>query len=410
MKPVLIVGAGLAGLTCARALRRKGLPFLIIEADDRMGGRLKTDNTGEFNLDRGYQTYLTAYPHAAPQIDEDKLDLKPLNPGGYVIWDGEQCLVSRERPMRFAISGLFSLSDKLRLGRWTSDVQWLDQADIDEIPDRTSEQYLLDEGFSDDFIDRFARPFLGTLFLDRSLSTSCRQLLFMWKAITEGEVAIPALGMEQIPKQMGATFGHGVLKLNTKVAGLLPGGGVVLNDGSEIAADQVVLACDAANASRLSGVPIEVVGKHAITLYFSASESPVDGAWAVYNGNVRGITNHVVPISNVVGSGSPLISATILGERPESDEQLAEIVKSEMRVWFPNHDSEAWKFLRAYRLQNAVLAQPPGFQTKLPGNDSGLAGIYFAGEFTTNSSIDGAIQSGLECAEFVVSQTVVGAA
>jgi phytoene dehydrogenase-like protein len=40
---VIIVGAGLAGLSCARRLRTQGADYLLIEASDRVGGRVKTD-------------------------------------------------------------------------------------------------------------------------------------------------------------------------------------------------------------------------------------------------------------------------------------------------------------------------------------------------------------------------------
>ena len=40
-KKVIIVGAGLAGLACARRLMEADIPFLILEADQRIGGRLK---------------------------------------------------------------------------------------------------------------------------------------------------------------------------------------------------------------------------------------------------------------------------------------------------------------------------------------------------------------------------------
>jgi monoamine oxidase len=40
---VIIVGAGLAGLSCARRLMEGNTPFVILEADQRIGGRLKTD-------------------------------------------------------------------------------------------------------------------------------------------------------------------------------------------------------------------------------------------------------------------------------------------------------------------------------------------------------------------------------
>jgi monoamine oxidase len=40
---VVIVGAGLAGLTCERRLMQKKVSFVVLEADKRIGGRLKTD-------------------------------------------------------------------------------------------------------------------------------------------------------------------------------------------------------------------------------------------------------------------------------------------------------------------------------------------------------------------------------
>lgn len=418
MKPVVIVGAGLAGLTCARTLKRNGIPFLLIEGDDRVGGRLKTDLVGNYYLDRGYQVYFTAYPTARNQVDEEKLHLQRFEPGCYVLWDGEQHLVSREKPFQFAVSGFLSVSDKLRLAKWTSDLQWLDEEDIAEMEDRTIESYLLDEGFSDEFIDRFARPLLGGIFLDRTVSTSCRQLAFVWKVMSEGEATIPAQGMEMIPKQLSATFGPDVLRLGTRVVEIIKRGGTVvgvkLDTGEEIDAEQVVLACDAPQVSALSGIPFDINFRHSITLYFTAPQQPIKGGWLVLNGNMRGITNHVVPMSNVNPLADQLskhlVSATILGERQETDAQLAEIVKSEMRLWFPNHDAESWELLRGYRLRNAQMVQPPGFKSKLPGNESAIPGLYFAGEFTRNSSIDGAMHSGLDCAELLVDKLKTGIA
>lgn len=48
-RPVVIVGAGFAGLGCADALRRAGIPFVVLEAKDRVGGRVRT----EYDLLRG---------------------------------------------------------------------------------------------------------------------------------------------------------------------------------------------------------------------------------------------------------------------------------------------------------------------------------------------------------------------
>ena len=59
---VIIVGAGLAGLTCARVLAESGAAVTLFEASDGVGGRVRTDTVDGFLLDRGFQVYFTAYP------------------------------------------------------------------------------------------------------------------------------------------------------------------------------------------------------------------------------------------------------------------------------------------------------------------------------------------------------------
>ena len=59
-KPVIIIGAGMAGLACATWLHRAGRAVLVLEAADAAGGRVRTDVTPEgFRLDRGFQVMLT---------------------------------------------------------------------------------------------------------------------------------------------------------------------------------------------------------------------------------------------------------------------------------------------------------------------------------------------------------------
>lgn len=43
---VLVVGAGVAGLTVANALTHAGVECLVLEARDRIGGRLHTADLG----------------------------------------------------------------------------------------------------------------------------------------------------------------------------------------------------------------------------------------------------------------------------------------------------------------------------------------------------------------------------
>lgn len=78
---VLIVGAGLAGLSCALKLMEKGITFLIIEASNGVGGRVRTDLFEDFKLDRGFQVLLTDYPEAKRVLDYPSLKLHSFYPG-----------------------------------------------------------------------------------------------------------------------------------------------------------------------------------------------------------------------------------------------------------------------------------------------------------------------------------------
>ncbi|MEY2627988.1 MAG: hypothetical protein RJB08_1747, partial [Actinomycetota bacterium] len=81
---VIIVGAGLAGLSCARHLQRAGRKVVVLEASDGVGGRVRTDIVDGFRLDRGFQVLLTAYPEIQTEVDLVKLQMRYFEPGALV--------------------------------------------------------------------------------------------------------------------------------------------------------------------------------------------------------------------------------------------------------------------------------------------------------------------------------------
>lgn len=69
---MLVIGAGVAGLAAARLLRRAGLNVQVLEADERIGGRIHTDRTLGVPVERGatwihgrYHNPIAALAHRA---------------------------------------------------------------------------------------------------------------------------------------------------------------------------------------------------------------------------------------------------------------------------------------------------------------------------------------------------------
>ena len=122
---VVVVGAGLAGLSCARHLMNRSVSFIILEADDRIGGRLKTDVLDGFLLNHGFQVLQTAYPEARRQLDYHRLELKPFAPGAIIRVAGKFMRVSdpRRRPRDIWSSltaPIGTFTDRLRMIRMAS--------------------------------------------------------------------------------------------------------------------------------------------------------------------------------------------------------------------------------------------------------------------------------------------------
>lgn len=409
-KPVVVVGGGLAGIVCTRRLNRAGVPVLLVESQDALGGRLRTAEIDGFKIDRGFQVYFTAYPHAKVEIDWRKLDLGFFIPG-CSVWDGSKFHEVRSDD---EIATLFSpwlpLQDKFRMLSYNAEIQKSEYREIWAAEDTTAENDLLTAGFTPKFLDRFVRPFFGGIFLDRSMQTSSRMFRFVWKMLLEGRIGLPAQGMQAIPTMMAADIPSSSIRLNEKVSGLVREGekvtGIKLASGEVIEAEAVVIATEAPEAARLAGLNTPTGSLSSITVSFDAPEPITKYPLLLLNGPGFGRVNHVVDVSQASPSYAPkgrhLISATVLGTASESDLSLAGNVKSEIQGWLPKANVSAWRPLKVDRISYAQMAQPAGFGDGLPLNETKTPGLYFAGEFTTYSSIDGAILSGQQAAETIL--------
>jgi len=67
---VIVVGAGIAGLTAAYALQQRGLRVLVLEREASAGGRMRSERHGDFVVDRGAQFVASSYRNMRVLVDE----------------------------------------------------------------------------------------------------------------------------------------------------------------------------------------------------------------------------------------------------------------------------------------------------------------------------------------------------
>lgn len=405
---VIIVGAGLAGLTCAKVLHQRGAEVVVFEASDGVGGRVRTDEQDGFLLDRGFQVYFTAYPAARRHLDHAKLNLRSFDPGAVVLRGREKSVLSD--PIRdpgaivpSVLSNVATFGDKFRTLRLVADnVAGETQAAGESTEaDSTSLEYLREQEFSEQFIDDFFRPFYGGIFLDRTLATSARVLRFTFGMLATGQTAVPARGMGEIPRQLASHLPEDALELNSPVEELLKENGRVPGvrvGGDEYEADAVVVATDAPTAGSLAGevVPRDSVGQ---TCIYYATAGLNREKKILLSANDGGFLNNVVQISNISRSYAPerqeLVCAVALGGLDLPDEELYRKGVEEISEWYPHADLRP---LSIYRIPFAQFAQPPGTHEQLPANRTTTLGLVLAGEYTEDSSINGSILSGEKAA------------
>src|ERR1700689_1584013 len=171
---VIVVGAGLAGLSCASDLVAAGATVRLLEAAGAVGGRMRTDRQAGFLLDRGFQVFNTSYPQVQRRINLRALQLRPFTPGMLLHTAAGRIRFTdpTRRPgqagdvLRGKLAGpadldaLAALSTRnlLRPASW-----------IRHAPDRTTLAALGAARISGDLTERLFRPFLAGVFLEDEL-------------------------------------------------------------------------------------------------------------------------------------------------------------------------------------------------------------------------------------------------
>lgn len=420
---ILIIGAGLAGLTCARVLQQRGHDVLLFEASDDVGGRVRSDYVDGYILDRGFQVLFDAYPAVQRQLDLQALDLRAFDPGAIICFHGKRTTFTdplRDHNVRdvltAALTPAATLGDKVCTALLA--LQLLGQS-IEQVlagPDTTTVEYLRQRGFSERIIDIFFRPFFGGIFLDRSLQTSAKCFKYDFKMLSEGNATVPAGGMGAISRQIAAPLrAQNAIYCNQLVEMLHMKdhhvSGVQLSDGTNVDGDIVIVATPAPETARLTGMTMPEDAVSTITLYFAGDQPMYRGKKILLNAALGAFVNNVQQLTNVAPTYAPpdkhLLSATVIGVPDMSDADLyRHALQDIQRMVTGDVEAQAalarYQPLQLYRIPYAQFAQPPGIHPTLPGNRTSVSALYLASETTEASSLNAAMISGEKCAACIL--------
>ena len=403
---VVVVGAGLAGLRCAQALAAAGREVVVLEASDRVGGRIRTDRVDGFLVDRGFQLLNPAYPAVRRWVDADALGLQPFGAGVAArADDGLSVLGHPLREPALLPQTLRAVARRPRevaaLARWaapllrprpgTSLTEVLEsRADVDR---RTA----LDGAHVDGLLRRVVDRFFAGVLLEDDGSTADRFALLLTWMFVRGVPALPREGMSALPAQLAATLGDRV-HLGTEVRAVT--GTSVTTGDATWSARQVVVATGAPEAAGLTDAPVPAT-KGVVTTWWAAPEAPdtdllhVDArripTGALVNAAVvsRAAPSYAPPGRHLV-EGSALMGAGRDTDEPSMRRHAGDLLGT---------DPTGWEVVARHEVPDALPAQPAPYSAERPVR---VGDLVVCGDHRDTGSIQGALVSGQRAADAVL--------
>ncbi|MET9966064.1 NAD(P)/FAD-dependent oxidoreductase [Streptomyces sp. NPDC006356] len=426
---VVIVGAGVAGLSAAHRLTSAGVRTAVLEAAPCPGGRMSTEKIDGFRLDRIGQLLSTSYPELRLTPGLDALALRPFAPGVLLHSDGRRhragafaipksarrargalhavrALASAPRTPRAAsvrgIPGPTTLPrvragaplgtavDQARLG---TALARLATAPVERLlarPELPAAQALAARGVPARTIDGFLRPLLAALLCDPDLTTSSRCADLALRAFASGRLCVPEGGAEALPDLLAQALPPGTVHTGVRVTSIATTS-VTTAEHGEIRCRAVLLATDARTAAEL--LPgLRVPDFHPVTVvHHTTDEPPTTGARLLLDADRGGPVAHTAVISKVdptrAPAGRALISSTVLGT-PSPDIDTA--VRMHLSRLYGTSTTR-WETLAVHHTPEAVPAMRPPHDLRRPVRL--LAGLYVCGDHRDTSTIQGALHS-----------------
>jgi len=375
--PVVIVGAGLAGLSAARTLIEAGVDVRVLEASTSVGGRVQTDEINGYRFDRGFQLINARYPELETLDIVGKLDFKFAPRAVDIALDGS--VVRLGDPRKFFFSAFRSQSGSIK-----EKVLFLKYLLSTSTHGDNVESELLAAGCNN-LYTRVLKPFLTGVFLTQPArvdSVSGREII---KGFISGAPGLPARGAGELSRVLAAEIGG--VETGVQVDAIT--GLDLTTSKGVIAARAIIVATDQTTAAQL--LEIEEVGESVscTTWFHSTSETVECDSTLRVDGLARGPIVNSIAISKLLPLSAPvdrtLFSSTSLGHASES-----EIRRHLSLMW--GVDTAGWELVAKYDIKSALPLFPPGYARAQSLQVRG--GVWRAGDYLSAASQNGALASG----------------
>ncbi|MDR6973424.1 phytoene dehydrogenase-like protein [Streptomyces sp. 3330] len=439
---VVVVGAGVAGLSAAHRLASAGVTTAVLEAAPYVGGRMSTEKVDGFRLDRIGQLLSTAYPELDLTPGLDALVLRPFAPGVLLHSDGRhhragaQAGAGSARGALHAVRALASVPrpgappraraggspaaparpappprvragaplgtavDQARLGAALTRLAAVPAERLMRRPEAPAAQALASRGLPARTIDGFLRPLLAALLCDPDLTTSSRCADLALRAFAAGRLSLPEGGAEVLPELLARTLPPGTVHTGVRVTSVSTTS-VTTAEHGEFRCRAVLVATDARTAAEL--LPgLRVPDFHPVTVvHHTTDEPPATGASLLLDADRGGPVAHTAVVSRVdparAPAGRALISSTVLGTPPPGVDTAVRMHLSRLY----GTSTARWETLAVHHTAEAVPAMRAPHDLRRAVRL--LAGLYVCGDHRDTSTVQGALHSAHRAAAAIVS-------
>ncbi|WP_155055013.1 NAD(P)/FAD-dependent oxidoreductase [Streptomyces blattellae] len=437
---VVIVGAGVAGLSAAHRLNSAGVTTAVLEAAPYVGGRMSTEKVDGFRLDRIGQLLSTTYPELGLTPGLDALVLRPFAPGVLLHSGGVRhragapangggargalhavrALASAPLPVSVPLgrstptgtprnrtaaprprtgAPLGTAVDQARLAAALARLAGTPVERLLTRPELPAGEALAARGVPARTIDGFLRPLLAALLCDPELTTSSRCADLALRAFASGLLCVPEGGADMLPELLARTLPPGTVRTGVRVTSVATTS-VTTAEHGEFHCRAVLVATDARTAADL--LPgLRVPGFHPVTVvHHTTDEPPKTGPSLVLDADRGGPVAHTAVVSEVDPSRAPagraLISSTILGTPPPDADTAVRIHLARLY----GTPTTRWETLAVHHTAEAVPTMRPPHDLRRPVRL--LAGLYVCGDHRDTSTVQGALHSAHRAAAAIV--------